>query len=80
VQKTVKLETKRRIVAAVGIVGFCCISLVVAYLMGFMAPFKQRCSEECHAQGKASRVVPSYPATMVGNKGNGFFGEKCECF
>ena len=74
-----KLETKRRLIAA-GALGFVVgVGLLGGYLLGLVPPFEQRCMEQCRAEGKSFQVLPLYPKTMTGPKGEGFFQKKCEC-
>lgn len=74
-----KLETKRRLIAAGAIGFFIGVELFGGYLLGLVPSFEQRCMEQCRAEGKEFQVLPLYPKTMTGAKGNGFFQKKCEC-
>lgn len=74
-----KVETKRRLLAAGAIAFLGGVGVLGGYLLGRVPPFEQRCIEQCRAEGKSFQVLPLYPKSMTGAKGDGFFQKKCEC-
>lgn len=74
-----KVETKRRHIAAGAIGFFIGVGWLSGHLLGVVPPFEKRCMEQCRAEGKSFEVLPLYPKTMTGAKGDGFFQKKCEC-
>jgi hypothetical protein len=70
---------KQRWLVALCFGAFMGLCLLVAWLLGMLPSFEQKCTQECKARGLNGRMEYVLPEVMTrGSRGRG--PRKCECF
>jgi hypothetical protein len=70
-------EARRRLLVAACFAGFIAMSLLVAYLLGFLPSFEEKCAAQCKPLGLKGHMVRVFPASMTGAREG---PKECKCF